>query len=55
MDLAKTSNFSGKLPCFRAFIKFSAKSCKKWDFVEKPSKLIFHDFPGYCGARTAQW
>ena len=28
--LAKTSSFWSKLACFRVFINFSAKTCKKW-------------------------
>jgi len=35
IDLAKTSNFSCKLPCFRVFLKFSAKNLQKvWGFVK---------------------
>lgn len=35
IELAKTSNFSYKVPCFNVFIRFSAKSCKKLcDFVK---------------------
>ena len=33
VDLAKTSNFSCKLPCFRVLTKFFAKSCKKCGIV----------------------
>ena len=29
VDLAKTRNFSNKLPCFDALVNFSAKSCRK--------------------------
>ena len=29
VDLAKTRNFSSKLPCFDALVNFSAKSCRK--------------------------
>ena len=29
IDLPETSHFSFKLPCFRIFLKFSVKSCKK--------------------------
>ena len=29
IDLAKTFNFSSKLPCLRIFMNFSARSCKK--------------------------
>ena len=29
VDLAKTRNFSKKLPCFDALVNFSAKSCRK--------------------------
>ena len=38
MDLAKSSNFSCKLPCFRVLIKFSAKSCKKCWILRKTTK-----------------
>ena len=30
VDLAKTNNFSNKLPCFGVLVSFSAKSCKKY-------------------------
>ena len=30
IDLAKTNNFSNKLPCFGVLVSFSAKSCKKY-------------------------
>ena len=30
IDLAKTFNFSSKLPCLGIFMNFSARSCKKW-------------------------
>ena len=30
VDLAKTRNFSNKLPCFDALVNFSAKSCRKY-------------------------
>ena len=30
IDLAKTKNFSNKLPCFGVLVSFSAKSCKKY-------------------------
>ena len=30
IDLAKTNNFSNKLPCFGVLVSFSAESCKKY-------------------------
>ena len=38
MDLAKTSNFSSKLPCFGVLVNFSAKSCKKCLISSKNTK-----------------
>ena len=38
MDLAKTCNFSRKLPCFGVLVNFSAKSCKKWLLASKSTK-----------------
>ena len=35
IDLAKTRNFLHKLACFRVFINFLAKSCRKFWFCEK--------------------
>ena len=40
IDLAKTLNFSNKLPCFGVFMKFSAKSCKKCPISWKNTKII---------------
>ena len=38
MHLAKTSNFSSKLPCFGVLVNFSAKSCKKCLISSKNTK-----------------
>ena len=37
-DLAKTWQFSSKLPCFGVLVNFSGKSCKKWLISWKSSK-----------------
>ena len=38
IDLAKTNNFSSKLPCLGVLVSFSAKSCKKWLISRKRTK-----------------
>ena len=38
VDLAKTSNFLCKLPCFWVLVMFSAKSCKKYGILWKTIK-----------------
>ena len=38
IDLAKTNNFSSKLPCLGVLVSFSAKSCKKWLISRKTTK-----------------
>ena len=47
-DLAETSNFSCKLPCFRIF-KFSAKRLQKvWDFVKNYENSSIWPKLGFC-------
>ena len=47
-DLAETSNFSCKLPCFRIF-KFSAKRLQKvWDFVKNYENSSISPKLGFC-------
>ena len=38
IDLAKSCNFSSKLPCFRVLVNFSAKTWKKWLISWKMTK-----------------
>ena len=38
IDLAKTNNFSSKLPCLGVLVSFSAKTCKKWLISRKRTK-----------------
>ena len=38
IDLGKTSNFSRKLSCFRVWVNYWGKSCKKWLILWKSTK-----------------